>query len=376
MVYDTRVLHVFGTLNRGGAEMRTVELMPLMKEKGYQFDFCTVNNTNEIGALYDDVVNANSKVYSCPIKPNIISFCFNLYKIIKKHNYSIVHSHVHYTSGLVVFLARLSGAKTRIVHFRNTHDGSSGSIIRKIYRKISLFLAKHYATDILGVCQGALESALGSKWKEYKGARVQYNGLDLSKYNFSGNERDMLVSELSLSARSKIVIHVGRFTKAKAHDVLIDAARIFIKNDSDIHLLLVGIGNLQNGIKEKVIEYGLEDNIHFLGLRKDVPSLLKASDCMILSSRWEGLPGVVLEAIAANLPVIATNLPGVREIKQHVDNIALVPVENPQAISNSIKEIFAKYDNLNLKPYSFPKVFDLNECADRLSYIYGKLNGE
>lgn len=367
-----KVLHVFGTLSRGGAEMRTMELMPVLKNKGYHFDFCTVNNPVQRGALEDRVGECGGQVFSCPITTNLFSFCIRFVKLLKKNKYDVVHSHIHYTSGIIVCLARLAGVSKRIVHFRSTYDGGGNGLLRIISKKIRLKMADYTATDVLAVCEGALDSAWGSDWRSDTRARVLYNGLDRSAYVFDGTERQAVLEELSLLENCKLVIHVGRFTPAKAHDVLIDAAAKFITKNTDIHLLLVGIGNLKESMSQKALEYGIADNVHFLGLRNDVPKLLKASDCMVLSSRWEGLPGVVLEALAADLPVIATDLPGVREIAQHTTMINIVPVGNSEYLANEVGLFFENSDVRDESKCVFPAVFDLQKCATELASIYGK----
>jgi len=139
-----------------------------------------------------------------------------------------------------------------------------------------------------------------------------------------------------------------------------------------IHLLLVGDGVLRAEMEAKAKTLDIAGNVHFLGVRGDVPRLLKASDCFVLSSRWEGLPGAVLEALAANLPVVATDLPGVREIAARTDLVSTVPVENSDAIAEGILKASKIKKGRGSRESAFPEEFGLQRCADKVHGVYLK----
>ena len=143
-----------------------------------------------------------------------------------------------------------------------------------------------------------------------------------------------------------------------------------LRDHKDIHFLLVGDGDLQGPMQAQARRWGLAHNVHFAGLRHDVPRLLQAADAFVLSSRREGLPGVVLEALAAGLPVVATDLPGVREIAAHTGLIRIVPCEDAPALA---REILRTRDDIlqgGIAPEPFPVAFDLQRCAAQLLDIY------
>ncbi len=119
---------------------------------------------------------------------------------------------------------------------------------------------------------------------------------------------------------------------------------------------------------QKAALLNINEHVYFLGLRQDVPRLLKASDCFVLSSRREGLPGAVIEAIAAGLPVIATDLPGVREIAEFTKQIHIVPQEDARSLSNAILGYLSNPGHTDMD--TFPQAFDLNTCADSFYKVY------
>lgn len=363
-----KVLHVFGKMDRGGAETRTIEVTPLLAERGVEFDFCTLSAG--AGQLDELIRQLGREVFPCPLRPGLMSFGSRFVRFLKNSDYDIVHSHSHYFSGYIVKLAHKAGIKSRIAHFRNTYDGKSLNLQRKIYKRIMRKWIGEHATAILAVCRGAMELGWGEDWEKDSRAKVVYNGLDLSRFQFTGQERRDVLSELGIPHDSKIIINVANLRRQKAHDVLLDAAAKLVEVDSKYHFLLVGDGVLRDEMEAKAENLQIIENIHFLGVREDVPKLLKASDCFVLSSRWEGLPGVVLEAIAAGLLVVATDLPGVKEIAEHTNLINIVKVEDAEALAKGILDVFNNSYLQQKQGQPFPKEFGLEQCAETLYNIY------
>lgn len=348
--------------------MRTVDLMPLLIEKEIHFDFCTT--TAGEGHLDKKIKQLGSKIFPCLLKQGYFKFERKFLQFLKRSDYDIIHSHLHYFSGNIVRLAHKAGIKGRIVHFRNITDGKALTLRRRLYRHILCGMINKHATSILSVCRGAMELAWSKDWQKDPRCCVNYNGIDLSKFQPNGSERQDILRELGLPENSKLVIYVARFRPQKAHDILLDVAEQVISCDPKIHFLLIGDGDLKETAEAKVRKLGVTSNVHFLGLRNDVSRLLKASDCFVLPSLWEGLPGVVLEAVASNLPVVSTDLPGVREISEYTDLIDIVPIGDGKALSRGILEILYSPRKRDSKEVAFQKVFSLQSCADRLFQIY------
>lgn len=127
-------------------------------------------------------------------------------------------------------------------------------------------------------------------------------------------ELSKLRSSLGFKGNEKIVTHIGNFSVEKNHDFLLDLFHEIKEENPEVKLICVGTGFLFNEIQRKIKERGLEDTIYLLGFRKDIPEILAASDCFVLSSKIEGVPGVILEAAAQKIPSVATNVGGVSEV--------------------------------------------------------------
>ena len=212
------------------------------------------------------------------------------------------------------------------------------TIRRALYRRIMRRLADKHATAIVAVSRAAMEHAWGARWQRDPRARVIYNGLDLTPFRDLSSDTAAIRLELGVPRDGLLAINVGRIDPPKAHDVLLEAAAQVIRQESRLHLLLVGDGSLRQEMQKKARDLNIYEHVHFLGIRDDVPRLLVASDCFVLASRREGLPGALLEAVAARLPAVATDLPGIREVAEHTTLITIVPVEDPPALASALRK--------------------------------------
>ena len=112
-----------------------------------------------------------------------------------------------------------------------------------------------------------------------------------------------------------------------------------MRTDAPLCLLLVGGGELENAVREQVAALGLQERVRFLGVRADVADILRASDVFVLSSRWEGNPLSVMEAMAAGLPVVSTAVGGVPELVRDRETGLLVPSEDAEALTRAMQAL-------------------------------------
>jgi glycosyltransferase involved in cell wall biosynthesis len=198
------------------------------------------------------------------------------------------------------------------------------------------------ATGILAVGEGVLDAVWGASWRQDPRCAPLYAGVDLTP--FAGRaERKAVRVKLGIPTGSQIVAHVGNMRVAKNHPRL---AQIFAElgDVSAPHLMLIGRKDptVEAQILATLATARAQGRVHILGTRSDVPRLLKAADAFLFPSVYEGLPGSVLEARAARLPVVASDLPGVLEIVDRVDGVRALSLEQPdvvwaQALTDALK---------------------------------------
>ena len=152
------------------------------------------------------------------------------------------------------------------------------------------------------------------------------------------------LSPFGIPPNSRVFISVGRLDRQKGFDLLIDAVLLFRGLPDDVYFLIIGDGPESERLQQQVQAARLEKHIRFGGRRRDVPRLLAAAMAFILPSRWEGMPNVVLEAMASGLPVIATQVEGISELVQHGVTGLIVAPETPLELHDAIEQILSQHE--------------------------------
>lgn len=360
-----RVLHVVGKMGLGGAESRLVDLARFADKSKFYFDFCVFADGD-----YDDQVRKfGCGIVKCRLTRNIFSFSRQFRELLKKGRYDAIHCHIHQFSGVPLRIAAKEGIAKRIMHLRTTKGFHHNNLYRICYNGLMSSWIKKYATRIAAVSESAAEAYLGANWRQDKRAEVIYNGIDVELFG-NCSDRVSVLAEFGIPGDSKVVVHVGNFRPAKDHKTLIESAATVVAKEKNVHFLLVGSGDLMEQSRKLAIEKGLEGQIHFAGSRRDVPRLLLASDCFVFTSRWEGLPGAVLEAIAAGLAVVASDIGPVREIASQSDQVHLVSVGNAAEFAQKTTTILTNLDNYKSSPGQIPERFGFENYVQKMLSLY------
>lgn len=306
----TRVLHVFGRMDRGGAELRTLELMRYLGSDKVRQEFCVLSG--QPGSLDNDIRQLGGEVHYCPLD---FRFVQNFSRLLQAGQFDVVHSHVHLVSGFIVRLAAANGIPKRVVHFRTTGDVTQSKGLRHARDLVLRRWIDRYATDILAVSEGTMRAVWRKDWTKDKRCRIVYNGFDVRRFE-QDVDAPALRKSLGIPSGAVVVIHVGRMDRAKNHQRLV---RIFASLHSKVpnsYLVMLGRPEprILRDVEETVSALGIDDHVKILGERSDVPQLLRAADLMIFPSLFEGLPGAVVEAVASGLPVLASDIPGCMEL--------------------------------------------------------------
>jgi glycosyltransferase involved in cell wall biosynthesis len=314
------VLHFFGQMNRGGAEIRTKDLMEPLK-KDIEFHFLSLSGLK--GPLDDEIIQLGGKIHHIPLN---MFFIFELYKLNRKESFDIAHSHVSLVSGAIVFLCFLLGIQKRICHFRNTDDSSKESFLRKTRNGLLKLLIKVFSTNILAVGESSFNIRWSENWRKDKRCKVIYNGFPLKKEKLSKGYWKEIIPNYD---GSDVLIHVGRFDHQKNHVRLLEIFNELLKNKLS-YLILVG--KVKEPINKQVQDYinyhSLEDRVYILGEQSNVYPLLANSNLLLFPSLWEGIPGVVVESIMMGTRVVGSNIPSISELSKKCDGIHLSDLNN------------------------------------------------
>lgn len=164
------------------------------------------------------------------------------------------------------------------------------------------------------------------------------NGVDTKRYG-KPVDRDGVRRSLGLGVNSHLIAQVGTLKEQKGHCYLVEALASIVPQHPNVHALFIGDGELRVELQDLVRTLGLQENIHFLGNRGDVPELLAASDLFVLPSLWEGLSIALLEAMATGLPIIASVVSGTVQAIEAGETGVLVPPGNSRELALAITNI-------------------------------------
>lgn len=344
------------------------------KEQGYEVHVAT-NGDEEI-PYCDKKIKISFE--RSPFKLNNIKAIFQLKKILLKEKYDIIHTHT--PMGSVV--TRLAAKKvrkqgTRVIYTAHGFHFYKGAPLLNwlIFYPVEKYLSKY--TDTLILINKEDYNLAKKKFKKCKDIEyVPGVGIDEKKFDIKITKEDKhkLRQELGLKDTDFVMIYPAELNKNKNQIMLINAMKQLSEKYPDIHLLLPGKDSY-NGYYQKVVqENGLDKNIHFLGFRKDIPRLLKISDLAVATSKREGLPVNIMEAMYVGLPIVATDCRGQRNLIDDGKNGFLTDFSS-QKLANKIAEIYnnKKISNRMIKnSHEKIKEYTLNSILGSMANIYNK----
>ncbi|OUS15923.1 hypothetical protein A9Q88_09220 [Gammaproteobacteria bacterium 50_400_T64] len=262
-----------------------------------------------------------------------------LVSIISEKQIDLVHtnSNLRFEGALA---ARLAG----IPHLYLAHIEFQPDM--PIFQRLPLSLASYAQlmgelSDHVVAVSESVASTLSSHIPTQK-LQVIHNGLELQTFDHALNQQsNNFRAELGIESSDILIAAVGRIAPDKGFDYLLDAARQVLGNTSgNIHFIVVGSEENQAHaaeLKQKIIDYDISKHFHFLGFRDDVPDILATSDVFVLSSRKEGHPYVMLEAMASKCAIVACNCAGVEETIDEGETGFIVPIGDHDAIARQLR---------------------------------------
>ena len=236
---------------------------------------------------------------------------WTMFQIFRKGHYDVVHCHLDwFMNSYVCFLAMLVGVKKRIAHHHQAytapHELSFRVLSRNLLCSIMRIPCKLFATHWLACGEVAAINGWGCNAVKKGKVTVLPNAIDPGRFKFSETARREIRAKYGIAEDDFVIGHVGRFYPQKNHEFLIDIFAELYKQKTNVNLLLLGNGPLQERIKQKVELLGLSDRVIFAGLQKDPAPFYSAMDVFCFPSLWEGLPLTLVEAQYSGLPCVVS----------------------------------------------------------------------
>lgn len=292
-----RIAQIVGKWLGGGVEAVVMNYYRHLDHSEVQFDFiCDDDSTN---IPYDEIEKLGGKVILIPPYQKVFKYQKELRRVLRDGKYKIVHSHINTLSVFPLYAAKKVGVPVRIAHSHSTTNKKEWkkNLLKQVLRPFS----KKYATNYMCCSELAGRWLFGDKAYDEGKVYLLNNAIDLDKFKYDKKIGDKKRKELGIKEDTIVIGHIGRFVAQKNHIFLIDIFNQFHKKEKNSILLLAGQGPLQEEIKNKVRELGLDDSVRFLGQRNDANELYQAFDVFLLPSLYEGLPVVGVEAQASGL---------------------------------------------------------------------------
>lgn len=355
-----RILCIVGGMNAGGAETFLMKLYRKLDKSKYQMDFY-VTDSNE--GYYDkEILSLGGKIYrSVPKSKNLLKSLKNLANVVKKNNYKyVMRVSQHSLSTLELLVAKLNGADVLI--YRSSNSKTGGGKINTLLHYFFKWMSIRIPNIKIAPSTEAAEFMFGKNCIINKNAKILKNGIPLELFQFDEKKRNKIRNEFKIEEKF-VIGHVGRFSEQKNHYYLLDVFSEIVKLNNDSVLLLVGNGNLENKIKERVKRLGLENQVVFAGTRSNIPEILMAMDVFIFPSFFEGLPNSVIEAQATGLPCLISDT--ITSEVKIIDEVKFMSIKEQP--SNWAKEALTMTRNNeieNIRNKFIRNGYDINKIVD------------
>lgn len=360
-----KILIVINRLGVGGAERLVIDDMNEMLNRGINVRLLTLSPEKRENSLAADCNIPLEKWEIIHFKNFLaLSSWFLFFRFVREYKPDVVISHLWYANTISRIVSKFCGIKTHLAFEHNVYDLVKTKKMFFIDRVLQRF-----STKIIAVSEAVKESLVRHKITRNKILTLS-NGVDTSRYL---NIRDEKLRK-ELNAKNEFVyIFIGRLIEQKGVDILLKA---FAKVDSGL-LLLVGDGVDKEKLLDLVDKLGLQKRVHFLGIRRDIPSLLAISDCFVLPSRYEGLPIVLIEAIVSGRAIIISDFDAGKELITDGENGLIVPRENPEILSIAMRRIQEDENlrnGLKIQVGLDAKKFSIKHHVDALLHISNNIN--
>ena len=377
---NPHILYVTEALYRAGTEGHLATVAPAMRARGWDVSiFCL----SDVGPLASGLERKGVRVIGPPLRQlSKRSFLFvlriglaalKLFWTLLRRRPLIVHFFLPgpYIVGAPVAL--LAGVPVRIMSRRSLNRYQSAW---PLARRVEPILHRHM-TEILANSQSIVRELTEEEGCDPKRVSIIYNGVDVAR--FDSAEAAKLESLIGKARPRLVLITVANLIPYKGHADLLEAlAGIKAKLPQPWTLLCAGRDTgIEEALRRQASRLGLNENVEFLGEKANVASLLKASDIALLCSHQEGFPNVILEAMAAKLPVIATDVGGTSEAVAANKTGLIVPPHDPTRLGAAILELATdarRCEAMGRAGYERAvEKFTIEACIDNYARLYDRL---
>jgi len=428
--YKIKILYVIPKLAKAGTEKHVLSLAGGLDKEKFEVAICCLfvdtnyrkfedmNGHESVGTNHHELhtneyesicgnstcfvgrqvkISGSSYTFICLNRRNVydLRIMWDLYRLMRKEEFDIVHT---YLFGFHI----LASIPSKLISLENTVKNMITVIFKKDYSDIKkefkfkrkfivissrrqlatwkkwhhIFFTKignMFTDKIIANANAVREFAKKQENLSSNKILTIYNGVNLDKFYPRVRNKNLL-SEFCIEENIPVIGMIANFSENKNHELLFAVLKLIKKKGIRFKCVLVGEGPLQENLKFKVKSLKLGDEVIFAGSRDDIPEILSIMDVVVLTSKVEGLPNIILEAFACGKPVVAISVGGISEVIKDGENGILVPLDSPDFFANAVIELLDN-DKLRKKMGSKSRImvenkFNLKEMIKQYENLY------
>ena len=356
-----KILQVITSLQTGGAEKLIVDVVPKYKHLGLDVDVLLFDGKDT--PFKRQLENAGIKVFSLGYGGSVYNPLYILKLMPYLRKYDIVHTH----NTAPQLFAALGSVLCSVVLCTTEHTTSNRRRDWKWYRPIDKWMYSRYK-KVICISDSTEENLRKSIDCNSDKICTIYNGIDFESYDKAS---PIAKDSITPYVNRKVIAMVAGFRYQKDQETLIRAMSYVPK---DVELWLIGDGERRTIIEQCVKEKGLENRVRLLGIRNDIPSILKTVDIVVQSSHWEGFGLAAVEGMAAGKPVVASNVAGLSQVVSNAG--VLFPLGDDKALADILNKLLTDYKYYNTVKGRCVKrahKFDISKMVYKYCQVYQSL---
>ena len=370
-----RIVHLIDGLEPGGAEFIMAAYAPELAALGFDVRIVSLKPPRN-PLIAERLSAAGIAVDIVPIdRLRRADQLLRLRRVLHDLRPDVVHAHLEFASILAATFKRATNAPlVATLHTTEVPQGWTRSSARlwMMYRALDL-----QASAVICLTQLAKQH-LRQNTLRHAPIEVLPNGIELAAYDAPPHMgRAQIRAAFGIPDDAPLVISVAVLRAGKGMDLLVDAFATLRQTVGDAHLLIVGEGPERALVADRIARHDLGDVVHMAGFRKDVADLLRAADVFVLPTLMDALPTVIMEAMAARLPIVASATGGIPEMIKDGHDGLLVPPGNVDALAKAMTQFFTQPDFAqSLATAGRQRVeenFFLPRQVERLATLYDRL---
>ncbi len=354
--------------SQGGITQYVLNNWRFIDRTRFHFDFATMSKKLD---MKDELEAEGCKVHfiSCYAEENQEQFVSEIREILKE-DYDVIHLHTkQWKSFLIEEIAKEYGVPKIIVHSHSTGIDTSDPVKRQeeiaLHEAAKKAFTMDIATDFCACSWLAADFLFGGKIPKSR-IKILKNAIDVNRFSYNTEVRNTVRQALNLEG-CFVLGNVGRMTFSKNQEFLMEVMREIPEEQTNIRLLLIGSGELEEELRRKAEEYKLQEKVIFLGRRKDVDQILQAIDVLLLPSRFEGLGMALVEAQISGLKCLASE-----EVPQEAiitENLEWLPLKKNLWIEKCLK-LLEGYDRKDMVQEAKDAGYDIREQIKIVEKMY------